>query len=115
VQLTLTDGSTVCVGGTVSGPRHRGKIVEVDGFDVDVPISDHLAFFRYHDKPGVVGIVGQLLGGAGINIGGMQVSRDDTDHALIVLSVDSPIPNELLDQITEQIGAHYGRFVTLAP
>jgi D-3-phosphoglycerate dehydrogenase len=113
VMLTLTDGTTVCVGGTVAGPRHQGKIVEVDGFDVDVPLSDYLAFFRYHDKPGVVGVVGRLLGDAGINIGGMQVSRDDTDHALIVLSVDSPIPGEIVDAITEQIGAHSGRFVSL--
>jgi len=61
----------------------------------------------------VVGVVGRLLGDAGINIGGMQVSRDDTDHALIVLSVDSPIPGEIVDAITEQIGAHSGRFVSL--
>jgi D-3-phosphoglycerate dehydrogenase len=113
VKLTLTDGSTVRVGGTVASPRQLGKIVEVDDFDVDVPLSDHLAFFRYHDKPGVVGIVGNLLGDAGINIGGMQVSRDDSEHALIVLTVDSPIPAELLDQITDNIGAHSGRFVTL--
>jgi D-3-phosphoglycerate dehydrogenase len=113
VKLTLTDGSTVRVGGTVASPRQIGKIVEVDDFDVDVPLSDHLAFFRYHDKPGVVGVVGNLLGDAGINIGGMQVSRDDSEHALIVLTVDSPIPAELLDQITDDIGAHSGRFVTL--
>jgi len=43
----------------------------------------------------------------------MQVSRDDGEHALIVLTVDSPIPAELLDQITDNIGAHSGRFVTL--
>jgi D-3-phosphoglycerate dehydrogenase len=111
--LTLTDGSKVCVGGTVAGARHHGKIVEVDGFDIDVPISDNLAFYRYHDKPGVVGIVGNLLGGAGINIGGMQVSRDETDHSLMVLSVDSAVPADLVDTISEQIGAHSGRFVSL--
>ena len=114
VLLTLTDGVKVCVGGTVAGPRHQGKIVEVDGFDVDVPVNDHLAFYRYHDKPGVVGIVGNLLGGADINIGGMQVSRDDTDHSLMVLSVDSAIPAELVDSISEKIGAHSGRFVSLS-
>ena len=113
VLLTLTDGSKVRVGGTVAGPRQVGKVVEVDGFDVDVPVSDYLAFFRYHDKPGVVGVVGKVLGDAGINIGGMQVSRDDSDHALIVLTVDSPVASDLVERISEQIGAHSGRFVTL--
>ena len=91
VSLTLTDGSRVSVAGTVSGPRNAAKIVEVDGYDVDVPVSDHMIFLRYEDRPGVVGVVGRVLGEAGVNIGGMQVSRDDRGHALIVLTVDSEI------------------------
>jgi D-3-phosphoglycerate dehydrogenase len=88
-------------------------VVEVDGFDVDVPVSDHMAFLRYHDKPGVVGVVGKVLGDSGVNIGGMQVSRDDSSHALILLTVDSPIPAAALDDIVSQIGAHSGKSVDL--
>ena len=66
--------TTVAVAGTVTGPRSLQKIVEVDGFDVDVPVSEHLAFLRYADRPGVVGVAGKLLGDAGVNIGGMQVA-----------------------------------------
>jgi D-3-phosphoglycerate dehydrogenase len=113
VGLTLTGGTTVSIAGTVTGSRNVSKVVEIDGFDVDVPISDHLAIFRYHDRPGVVGVVGRILGEAGVNIGSMQVSRDDTGHALIVLSVDSAIPGASLDAITAQIDAHSGRAVAL--
>ena len=35
-----------------------------------------MAFFRYADRPGVVGAVGRMLGDAGVNIAGMQVGRD---------------------------------------
>ena len=94
---TLTDGQTVAVAGTVTGPRSLQKIVEVDGFDVDVPVSEHLAFLRYADRPGVVGVAGRILGDAGVNIGGMQVSRDEAGgHALIALTVDSAIPQDVL-------------------
>jgi D-3-phosphoglycerate dehydrogenase len=113
VRLTLTNGSSVSVAGTVTGAKNIGKVVEVDGFDVDVPVSENMVFFRYHDKPGVVGIVGQILGDAGVNIGGMQVSRDDTAHALIVLTVDSSVPSTVIDSIITKIGAHSGRFVNL--
>jgi D-3-phosphoglycerate dehydrogenase / 2-oxoglutarate reductase len=113
VRLTLTNGTSVSVAGTVTGAKNIGKVVEVDGFDVDVPVSEHMVFFRYHDKPGVVGIVGQILGDAGVNIGGMQVSRDDTAHALIVLTVDSSVPSTVIDSIITKIGAHSGRFVDL--
>lgn len=113
VRLTLTNGTSVSVAGTVTGGKNIGKVVEIDGFDVDVPVSENMVFFRYHDKPGVVGIVGQILGDAGVNIGGMQVSRDDTAHALIVLTVDSAVSATVIDTIVTKIGAHSGRFVDL--
>jgi len=114
VRLTLTNGTKVVVAGTAAGPRNIGKVVELDGYDIDVQISDHLAFLRYHDKPGVVGVVGRVLGEAGINIANMQVSRNDSGHALIALTVDQPIPNEALATIVSEIGAHSGRSVSLA-
>jgi len=113
VTLTLTDGATVSVAGTVTGPRHTAKIVEVDGFDVDVPVSDHMAFLRYPDRPGVVGSVGRILGEAGVNIGGMQVSRNGVD-ALTVLTVDSAIAPDQLAAIVSDINASSGRAVDFA-
>jgi D-3-phosphoglycerate dehydrogenase len=114
VMLTLTDGVTVSVAGTVSGPRDSAKVVEVDGFDVDVPISEHMAFLRYQDRPGVVGTVGRILGEAGVNIGGMQVSRDESGHALTVLTVDSAIAPDRLEAIITEVQAASGKAVDLA-
>jgi len=113
VVLTLTDGTKVGVAGTATGSRHTTKVVEVDAFSVDVPLSQHMAFFRYHDRPGVVGIVGNILGEEHINIAGMQVSRDDTGHALIVLTVDSEISQPSIDRIVDEIEAHSGRAVNI--
>ena len=113
VSITQTDGVTVSISGTVAGSSHLPKVVELNGFDIDVPVSTHMAFFRYHDRPGVVGQVGNLLGSSGINIAGMQVSRDDEGHALMVLTVDSLLTHELVDQIITDIGAHTGKAVTL--
>jgi len=114
VKLTLTDGETVAVAGTVTGPRSLQKITEVDGFDVDVPFSAHLAFLRYADRPGVVGIAGKVLGDAGVNIGGMQVSRDEAGgQALIALTVDSAIPAGVLAEISDAVGATSARAVDI--
>ncbi len=114
VRGTLADGTQVSVSGTLSGPRHVEKLVEVDGFAVDLQPSEHMAFFRYEDRPGVVGIVGRLLGDAAINIAGMQVSRDTKGgHALVALTVDSAIPGQLLDEIRRAIGAASARAVDI--
>ncbi|RJK98223.1 phosphoglycerate dehydrogenase [Vallicoccus soli] len=111
---TLADGQQVSVSGTLSGPKHIEKIVEVDGFDVEIVPSGHMAFFRYTDRPGVVGTVGRILGDAGVNIAGMQVSRDTKGgQALVALTVDSAVPAPLLAELVTEIGAEQGRTVDL--
>lgn len=114
VRGAMADGRQLTVSGTLTGPKDIEKLVEVDGFDVDLQPAEHLAFFRYHDRPGVVGELGRIMGEHGINIAGMQVSRDVAGgHALIAMTVDSPISSEALDEVVAAIGAHEGRALDL--
>jgi D-3-phosphoglycerate dehydrogenase len=111
---TLPGGQVVSVSGTLTGKGQVEKLVEVNGFDMEIALAEHLVFLTYTDRPGIVGVVGQILGGEGINIAGMQVSRDTRGgHALIALTVDSVIPPVVLDDITATIGAVVGRTVDL--
>ena len=81
---------------------------------VDLEPTEHLAFLTYEDRPGMVGTVGKILGDAGVNIAGMQVSRDTKGgQALVALSVDSAIPAEVLEEIKQQIDADLVRGVDL--
>jgi D-3-phosphoglycerate dehydrogenase / 2-oxoglutarate reductase len=114
VRGTLADGTQVSVSGTLSGPRHVEKLVEIDGFDIEIVLSEHMAVFRYEDRPGMIGTVGRMLGEAGVNIAGMQVSRDRKGgHALVAMTVDSVIPHPVLDEIVTAIGAERARQVDL--
>jgi D-3-phosphoglycerate dehydrogenase len=111
---TLVDGTQVSVSGTLIGISQRERLVEVNGYDLDIEPADHLAFFRYTDRPGMVGTVGGILGRAEVNIGGMQVARDTKGgHALVALSVDSAIPAQVLEEIKEAIDAESVRAVDL--
>ncbi len=115
VRGVLPTGDTVSVAGTLSGPRQVEKITDVDGFDVDIVPAAHLLFFRYQDKPGVVGTVGAALGEAQVNIAGAQVSRTSQGgDALMALTVDSAVPAEVLERIAVAIGAQSARSVDLA-
>jgi D-3-phosphoglycerate dehydrogenase len=105
VRLALTDGTSVLVGGLL-GQRGQAKLVEIDGFDLEVPLSEHLVVLRYGDRPGVVGAVGLALGEGGINIGGMQVARDAVGgQAVMVLTVDASPSADVLDTIRRDIQA----------
>jgi D-3-phosphoglycerate dehydrogenase len=110
----LPDGQVISVGGTLTGRRQQERLVEVNGFEMEIAPAEHMAFFIYTDRPGIVGIVGQILGGQQINIAGMQVCRDHRGgDALIVLTVDSGLPSGVLTEITSAIGAKAGRAVDL--
>jgi D-3-phosphoglycerate dehydrogenase len=111
---TLADGSQVSVSGTLVGIAQRERLVEVDGYDVDIEPTEHLAFLRYEDRPGMVGTVGGILGEAQVNIAGMQVARDTKGgHALVALSVDSVVPPAVLEEIGRAIDAVSVRAVDL--
>ncbi len=106
IRGTLADGDQISVSGTLIGIHQRERLVEVNGFDVDLEPTEHLAFFSYEDRPGMVGTVGGILGAAGVNIAGMQVARDAKGgRALVALSVDSAIPAETLLEIESAIDA----------
>ena len=114
LRAAFADGRSVVVDGTLMGIRKVEKIIAIDGFDLDLPPADHLVFLRYTDRPGVVGALGGVMGAAGININGMQVSRHATgDEALMALTIDSDLPVELLEKIKSETGADLVRSVTV--
>jgi D-3-phosphoglycerate dehydrogenase len=114
VRGTLADGTPRSVSGTLVGINQRERLVEVDGFEIEIEPADHLAFLRYADRPGMVGTVGRILGDAGVNIAGMQVSRDCRGgHALVAMTLDSVIPPHVLEELTSAIDASAARTVDL--
>lgn len=111
----LADGTVVSIAGTLIGTRQVEKITAIDGFEVDLRPEAHLAFFRYEDRPGIVGAVGELLGDAHINIANAQVSRLAVGGpALMSLSLDDAVPADILQEIAKIIGAPYARAVSVS-
>jgi D-3-phosphoglycerate dehydrogenase len=107
VRGALPDGRLVAVSGTyLSGPREAAKLTELDEFPLELDADGVLLFFRYSDRPGVVGIIGTLLGEAGVNIAAMQVARRTAGgEALMTLTVDTPVAPDLLARAADAIGA----------
>jgi D-3-phosphoglycerate dehydrogenase / 2-oxoglutarate reductase len=104
----------VGVAGTTMGPRDAERLVAVNGIEIDMSPSAHMAFLFYEDRPGVIGKVGTILGRAGINIASMQVGRrKQGGEALMALTVDAGVPASVLDQVMAEIGAHDGTFIHL--
>ena len=103
---TLVDGSQISVAGTLSGNRQAQKIVSINDFDVEVPLAQHLIVMLYTDRPGIVAVYGKEFGENNINIAGMQIARQQRGgDALSVLTVDSRVPEAVLERVAAQIDA----------
>jgi D-3-phosphoglycerate dehydrogenase len=115
IRGLLPEGAALSVSGTLMGTRQVERITEIDGYEVDLKPLPHLLFLRYEDRPGVVGAVGAILGEAAVNIASAQVSRGESagSEALMSLALDSPVPQSVLERITETIGARLARSVDL--
>jgi D-3-phosphoglycerate dehydrogenase len=104
VRGALPDGRSVSVSGTVAA--HGLRLTEVDGYDIDLAPDGVLLFFRYTDRPGVIGTVGTILGRLDVNIAAMQVARRQAGgEALMTLTVDSPVTADVLAEAAEAVGA----------
>ena len=52
VRGTMPDGRTVSVGGNLTGPRLVQKLVGVNGFDIEVALSEHMVFVHVRRPAG---------------------------------------------------------------
>jgi len=85
-SLGVRSGDALLAGTVVHGEQLR--LIELDGFEVDIAPHGHLLLTRHHDIPGIVGKVGTILGEANINIANMQVARREQGDAMMVLGID---------------------------
>lgn len=95
--LSVRGGKTSLAGTTVHGGQLR--LVDIDGFEIDLVPRGHIILTRHADVPGIVGKAGTILGHAAINISTMNVARRDDGSALMVLGVDRVPPDEVIDQL----------------
>ncbi len=107
------DGGTA-VSGTVAGAHDEERITGIDDFAIDMPPGRFMCFLRYDDRPGVIGAIGTILGGRGINIADMRVGRRERGgEALMALTVDQQMSNEVLDELAQGSGAKDAHFIIL--
>jgi D-3-phosphoglycerate dehydrogenase len=101
-----TDKMTESVSGSVSAPDHA-RIVSIGGYLTDLTPTGHVVISRHIDKPGIIGKAATILGQANVNIAGMQVGRHKPgEEALMVLTVDSAVPAEAMEEIKKIDGIH---------
>ena len=90
------------------------RVVALDGLRLSVMLSGHKLVTWQTDQPGVVGLVGSLLGEEGVNIAEMQVGRaQPRTNAIMVMSIDDVPSKAAQARVSQLAGIEKARFVTL--
>ncbi|MDQ2826068.1 MAG: phosphoglycerate dehydrogenase [Actinomycetota bacterium] len=100
VNLITLRGDGHSLAGSLFGLRDEARLVMVDDHTVDIPPARHMVMVRNDDRPGMIGLVGSLLGRAGVNISDMDVGRSSSGvAALMVLSTDDALSAEVVAEL----------------
>jgi D-3-phosphoglycerate dehydrogenase len=119
VRVSVSSGDQgVRVVGTLIGRRYRPHLLEAWGQRFDVQLEQHITLFRYRDVPGMIGRVGTVFGEHGINIVSAAVGRqpEESQHdglAAMVITTDSAVSREIVEEIVAGDGFVAGRTVSL--
>ena len=100
VNLITLRGGDRSLSGTLVGRRGAQRIVMIDDHSFDVPPAEHMLMVKNDDRPGVIGIVGTLLGNAGVNIADMDVgAAADARTAVMLIAPTGEVGTEVLAQL----------------
>ncbi len=123
VRITIVSGDErYRVVGTTLGRQDRPHLLEAWGqrFNLQLDAGAHLALFRYCDLPGMMGRVGTVLGQRGVNISSAAVGRQPPEEdgrrnevAVMVVTTDSPVPRDVVEEIARTDGFLAGRAASL--
>ncbi|MHB1510609.1 MAG: phosphoglycerate dehydrogenase [Acidimicrobiales bacterium] len=93
------------VSGTVTAPRGEPRLVMADDHWVEIPLAPHMLIVRHDHCPGMVGVIGTVLGDAEVSISSLAIGPSATEKTtLTVLSIDRRLPDNALVQLQRVAG-----------
>lgn len=114
VRVTVSGGEeSVSVEGTLFADDDP-RIVRVDDYRVDAIPHGHMLVTQNEDEPGVIGLIGTVLGDHEVNIAGMFNAREATGgEALTVYTLDEPVPEDVKDVLESDDRILEARYIEL--
>jgi D-3-phosphoglycerate dehydrogenase len=90
------------------------RIVRIDGYRVDAIPGGRMVVSRNTDEPGVIGLIGTVMGEYDINIAGMYNARETIGgEAMTVYNVDQEVPSEARDRLESDDRVIATRYISL--
>ncbi|HEY9713592.1 MAG TPA: NAD(P)-dependent oxidoreductase, partial [Chroococcales cyanobacterium] len=113
--ILSTEKGIASISGTVLA-HDEPIITRINEHPINLTPARYMLFTAHKDQPGMVAKVAGVLGKYDVNISTMGVGRKGIrEHAVMVMTLDDPVPDALVDELSGIDGLHMARFVSLLP
>lgn len=112
IRVEVTAGTTSReLGGAIRG-RGGLRLVSLDGFQFDAVLEGNMLIAANQDRPGMIGVLGNVLASHQINISYMSLGRDrPSGTAIALVNVDEKIPAAAIEHLRGHDGILWVRHV----
>ena len=100
IKLTVkTEHMTRSIAGTCFSDG-KPRFIQIKGINLDAEVGQHMLYTTNADAPGIIGLLGSICGGNGVNIANFQLGRDRPGgDAIALLYLDEPFPEDVLAEL----------------
>ena len=96
-----TEENQRSIAGTVFSDA-KPRFIQIKGINLDAEVGRYMLYTTNRDVPGIIGMLGQMLGDAGVNIANFNLGRDKpSGDAIALLYVDQPVEQHVLDRLLQ--------------
>jgi D-3-phosphoglycerate dehydrogenase len=111
--ILATDQGVTSISGTIL-PHDEAVITKINNHPINLTPSKYMLVTAHRDQPGIIAKVAGALGQHDVNISTMGVARRGVrEEAVMVMTLDDPIPPDLMKKLAEVPGIYLARFVSL--
>jgi D-3-phosphoglycerate dehydrogenase len=91
------------------------RIVRLKDLHVEFIPEGHILVLSYEDRPGMVGMIGSVLGRHNVNIASMHVGRRARrGRAIVVLLLDDDVAPFVMEEVGKAVKADFARLIHIA-
>src|SRR5690606_20628934 len=102
IKLTVkTERRTRAIAGTCFSDG-KPRFIQIKGINLDAEVGQDMLYTTNADVPGIIGLLGTILGENSVNIANFALGRDHSGgDAIALLHLDAPIPAKVLSLLRE--------------
>ncbi len=100
IKVTVvTESRERSIAGTVFNDG-KPRFIQIKGINIDAEVGENMVYTTNNDVPGIIGVLGSILGANDVNIANFTLGRAEAKgEAIALLYLDEPLPAKAIAEL----------------